>query len=194
MCSLGIIVRNKSVFVLVDVQEKFIPVIDDIERLISNADIIVKAAGILKVPLVVTEQYPEGLGKTSGKISLPPDICPIEKTEFSCFGNKEFAEKIKELGANSIVLFGIEAHICILQTALDALENKLDVYVVADAVSSRTKENKRIAIERMRQSGVFIVSTEMLLFQLLKKSGGFARRSPKGVGGEEFKQISRLVK
>ena len=94
-----------------------------------------------------------------------------------------FVEKIKELGIDSLVLFGIEAHVCILKTALDALKNGLQVHVVSDAVSSRTAENKNVGIERMRQSGVFIASTETILFQLLKKAGT-----------EEFKSISKLLK
>lgn len=183
MNSLGIIDRNKTVFVLVDIQEKFIPVIDSVEGVIQNANILVKASEILKIPLIVTEQYPKGLGKTSDKIQLPQNRYLIEKTAFSCFGCDEFVKKIRELSIDSIVLFGIEAHVCILKTALDALQNKLEVHVVADAVSSRTKENKQIAIERMRQSGSFIVSTEMLLFQLLHKAGT-----------KEFKLISELIK
>jgi nicotinamidase-related amidase len=183
MDTLGIIDRNKSVFVLIDVQEKFIPVIGNIEQVILNANILVKVSEILKTPLIVTEQYPKGLGETSKKIVLPPNVHPIEKMEFSCFNHEEFVKKINSLKVDSIVLFGIEAHVCILQTALDALKNDLNVYVVSDAISSRTLENKKTAIERMRQSGVFVVSTEILLFQLLKKAGT-----------EEFRQISKLIK
>ena len=183
MNKLGVIDRKKTVFVLVDIQDKFIPVIKDIEKIISNSNILVKASEILNIPLIVTEQYPKGLGRTYEKISLPSKKYPIEKVSFSCFDSDEFVKKIKELKVDSIVLFGIEAHVCILKTALDALKNNLEVHVVADAISSRTAENKSIAIERMRQSGVFIVSTEMILFQLLDKAGT-----------EEFKLISNLVK
>lgn len=183
MEKLGIIDKKKTVFVLIDIQDKFIPVIKDIDKLISNSNILVKASEILNIPLIVTEQYPKGLGHTYEKIDLPDKKYLIEKVSFSCFESEKFIKKIKELKVNSIVLFGIEAHVCILKTALDALKNNLDVYVVADAISSRTAENKSIAIERMRQSGVFIVSTEMILFQLLDKAGT-----------EEFKLISKLVK
>jgi len=183
MDKLGIIDKKKTVFILVDVQDKFIPVIKDIDKVISNSNILVKASDILNIPLVVTEQYPKGLGRTSEKINLPDKKYLIEKVSFSCFGCDEFIKKIKELKVDSIVLFGIEAHVCILKTALDALKNNLDVYVVADAISSRTDKNKSLAIERMCQSGVFIVSTEMILFQLLDKAGT-----------EEFKKISNLIK
>ena len=183
MNKLGIPNREKTVFVLVDVQEKFVPVIDNIDTVIKNSNILIQASQILNMPLVVTEQYPQGLGKTSDKILLPEKRYLIEKVHFSCFGSEEFSTKMKELGAESIVLFGVEAHVCILKTALDALKNGLEVYVVADAVSSRTQENKWLALDRMRQAGVFVVSTEMILFQLLDKAGT-----------EEFKQISKLVK
>ena len=133
--------------------------------------------------MVITEQHPKGLGHTSNKIKLPKKKYLIEKDHFSCFGSKEFTNKIKELEVDSLVLFGIEAHVCILKTALDGLKNKFDIYVVADAISSRTLENKSLAIERMRQSGVFIVSCEMIIFQLLEKAGT-----------ENFKKIYKLVK
>lgn len=183
MNSLGIIDRNKTAFVLVDIQEKFVPVISGIDHVISNANVLAKASEILKIPLIVTEQYPKGLGKTSNKIAFSHNAYLIEKIEFSCFACEEFARKIRELKVDTIVLFGIETHVCILQTALDALSNKLEVHVVFDAVASRTQENKQIAIEGMRQSGVFISSTETVLFQLVKKAGT-----------EEFKLISKLIK
>src|SRR4030042_62087 len=107
MNSLGIINRNKTTFVLVDIQEKFIPVIKDIEQVISNANILVKASAILKIPLLITEQYPKGLGKTFNKISLPDKRYLIEKTAFSCFGSEEFVKKIRELKVDSLILFGI---------------------------------------------------------------------------------------
>ncbi len=179
----GIINREKTAFVLVDIQEKFIPVIEDIDTIISNSNILINAAEILNIPLLITEQYPGGPGKTSNKINLPDKKYLIEKISFSCFDCEEFVKKINELNVNSIVLFGVESQVCILKTALDALKNNYEVHVVADAISSRTKNNKLTAIERMRQSGVFIVSTEMLLFQLIDKAGT-----------EEFKLISKLIK
>lgn len=105
------------------------------------------------------------------------------ETHFSCFGSEGFVDRMRNLHAESVVLFGVEAHVCMLKTALDAQERGLDVHVVADAMSSRTEENKNLAIERMRQSGIFIVSTEMVLFQLLEKAGT-----------GEFKAISALIK
>ena len=180
--NLGKLTREKTAFVLIDVQEKFVPVMGDADKIVHNINILTKAAEILKIPLIVTEQYPKGLGKTYEKIHIPnADV--IEKIEFSCFDNKEFFHKIKEKGVNSLVLFGVESHVCVLKTALDAIENGIEVHVVADAVSSRTEENRKLALKRMRQSGVFIVSTEMIIFQLMEKAGT-----------EEFKRIGGLVK
>jgi len=180
---LGLLDRNKTVFIMVDVQEKFLPVIRDIKKVIWNSNILIKAAEILGMPLIVTEQYPKGLGKTLQKIHLPKNLKVIEKVHFSCFGSKEFVKELEKMKIKSMVLFGIEAHVCILNTALDALKSGYEVHVVADAVSSRTPENKSLAIERMRQSGAFICSTEMVLFQLMEKAGT-----------DEFRQISGLVK
>ena len=186
MKSLGIIKPEDTVFVMVDIQERLAPVIHNIAQVISNSNILIKSSRILDIPLIVTEQYPRGLGKTCGEIKFPENFDSkdlIEKTHFSCFGCDEFVKKLNETGARSIVLFGIEAHVCILKTALDALENNFDVHVVADAAGSRTPENLSTAIERMRQSGAFIVSTEMIIFQLIEKSATV-----------EFKMISKLVK
>lgn len=183
MAKLGIIEKDKTAFVMIDIQDKFKPVIYEIDKVIKNTNILIKAAEILKIPLVVTEQYPKGLGKTLKEIQLPQNQEIFDKIEFSCFGCNNFAKKIKELKVDTLVIFGIETHVCVVQTVLDALEQGYEVHVVEDAISSRTKENKKIGIERMRQSGAFIVSAEMILFQLMKKAGI-----------EGFKEISDLVK
>lgn len=178
--NLGIIDRVNTVFVLIDLQEKFVPVIYDIDNIIRNIDILVKASKILGVPLIATEQYPKGLGNTVNKIEVDNIV---EKISFSCFDNSEFKNKLLNLKAKILVLFGVEAHVCVLKTALDGIKNNFEVHAVSDAVSSRTLENKKIAIDRMRQSGVFIASTEMILFQLIREAGS-----------NEFKEISKLIK
>ncbi len=171
---------------MIDIQEKFVPAISGINEVIKNANILVKASEILKIPLIVTEQYPKGLGNTVKNIKLPENVTKIEKTHFSCFGNDEFSvimKKLKQKKVKSLVLFGIETHVCILKTALDALSEEFEVHVVADAVSSRTQLNKDAALKRMAHSGIFIATTEIILFQLMDKAGT-----------EEFKEISKLVK
>ena len=180
---LGIPKRDEVAFVLVDIQERFLPVIHNIKTVIDNANKLVSGASILKVPLIVTEQYPKGLGRTVDEIDLDAGQGIIEKTSFDCFGCDDFARKLEKLGTKSLVIFGIEAHVCVLKTALGAVARDYETHVVADAVSSRTEENKILALERLRQSGVFAVSTEMILFQLMDRSGT-----------DEFKAISKLVK
>lgn len=183
MDKLGIINRRKTAFVLIDMQEKLVPAIHEKEQVISNANILLRVSEILDIPLMVTEQYPKGLGHTFKNIVVPRKKYLIEKTNFSCFGSGAFINRVEELKVDSVVLFGVEAHVCVLETALDALKSNYDAYVVADAVSSRTAQNKSIAVERMRQSGVFIVSTEMVAFQLLERADT-----------QEFRCISRLIK
>lgn len=184
MDKIGMVEREKTVFVNVDIQEKFVPAIENVEGVIRNSIILVKSAGILKIPLLVTEQYPKGLGHTVDRIPLSKENEIIEKKSFSCFGSHEFTKAVEKLDdVDTLVLFGIEAHVCILNTALHSLKRNYNVHVIADATSSRKKYDKEIAIERMRQSGVFIDTTESLLFQLMKEAGT-----------EEFKQISKLIK
>ncbi len=179
----GIPNRSETAFILIDIQEKFLPVIHGIETVINNANKLVKGADILKIPLIVTEQYPKGLGHTVDSILFKDNQDIIEKIHFDCFGCDAFIEKINVINPRTLVIFGIEAHVCVLKTCLSAISRGYNVHVVADAISSRTLENKSIAIERMRQSNAFIVSTEMILFQLIDQAGT-----------DEFKEISKIVK
>jgi nicotinamidase-related amidase len=183
MEGLGILEKDGTVFILVDIQEKFIPAMSNIDETIANANILVETSEILEIPLVVTEQYPKGLGHITDKILLPEKKHLIEKMSFGCFGCEGFAEKIKELGARRIVLFGLESHICILKTALEALNRNIEVHAVGDAICSRKEENTKIGLARMKQSGVFIVSTEMVLFQLMDRADA-----------DEFKKIRSLIR
>ena len=179
----GIPKRDEAAFILIDIQERFLPVIHNIGTVIANANKLVKSASILKLPLVVTEQYPKGLGRTVDEINLDEGQEIIEKISFDCFGCHDFTRKLEVLAVKSLVLFGIEAHVCVLETALGAVASGYEVHVVADAVSSRTESNKNLALERLRQSGDFVVSTEMILFQLMDYAGT-----------DEFKAISKLIK
>ena len=182
MNGLGILEKEGTVFVQVDIQEKFEPAMSGIDRTIANANILAGISTTLGIPLIVTEQYPKGLGRTSKKIELPDKAHVIEKTSFGCFGCEGFARKIEELGAKRIVLYGLESHICVLKTALEARRRGLEVHAVVDAICSRKEENRNVGIERMRQAGVFIASTEMVLFQLLEDSGE-----------EEFMKLRKLI-
>jgi nicotinamidase-related amidase len=181
---LGIPERRKTTLVVVDIQEKFMPVIFEIDRVVENTKKLVRAFQAMKIPVIFTQQYTKGLGPTAEEIAqLFGDEKPIEKIEFSCMENKEFLKRMKGFGVKDLVICGIEAHVCILQTALDAIKQGFRVYIVQDATSSRNKSDWKTAMRRARQSGAFIVSTEMIIFQLLRKAGT-----------QEFKEIQRIVK
>jgi len=183
MASLGIPNPRTTAFVLVDVQDKLFPHIHDNQRIVDNANTLLESAYLLESPIIVTEQYPKGLGHTVQDIQVPSTGTYVEKVAFSCTDSDQFMDHLKRLDANTLVLFGIESHICVTKTALGAMDAGYDVHVVADGVSSRTAENKQIGIERMRQSGAFIASTEMILFQMLDMAGT-----------DTFKKISKMVK
>lgn len=181
--SVGLIDKNKAVLLIIDYQESLMSLIYENEAIIANANKLVKGAEILGVATLVTEQYPKGLGHTCKEIELSPDQEIIEKISFSCILSDKVTAALKNLGTKTLILAGIEAHICVLKTALDAKAAGYEVHVVADAISSRTEANRRAAIRRMEQAGIFIISTEMLLFQLMDEAGS-----------SSFKQISQLVK
>lgn len=163
-----LISREGAVLVIIDAQEKLFPLVVGRERVLENILKLVKFARIVGIPILLTEQYPVGLGPTVRELREElPDVRPIEKTTFSCFGSPEFREQLGKVGAKTLILTGIETHVCVSQTALDALD-EFRVCVVADAVSSRTEENWRISLERMRDGGAIVLSAEMLMFEVLR--------------------------
>src|SRR5499433_2759377 len=158
---------------VVDIQERLLPPIHEKERLVRNSQLLIRLANILELPVVVSTQYAKGLGPTVPAIaSLLPKITPVDKLEFGCFGNGEFCSAISLLsGRNTLLLCGMETHICVMQTALGALNQGLRVHVAADAVSSRTELNWKLGLERMRAAGAVISSTEMMIYEALRSSG-----------------------
>ena len=176
--------RNKTGLLVIDIQEKLLPAICEKERLVQNALVLIKGARILRVPVFATEQYRKGLGLTVSPIAEAfQGIQPIEKATFSACGAPGLRENLSDKGISSVVLCGMESHVCVLQTCLDLLAAGLQVFVVADAVSSRTSENHRLGLERMREAGATIASTEMVLFELLGQAGS-----------AEFKQVLALIR
>jgi nicotinamidase-related amidase len=176
--------RTHAALTAVDLQERLLPAIFERERVIQNSARLIRGAAILRVPVLATEQYPKGLGKTVPEIrDALAGVVPIEKTAFSACGATGFVEALKSKQISSVLLYGVEAHVCVCQTCLDLLEAGFHVFVAADAVSSRTKENYQIGLQRMRDAGAVIVSTEMALFELLGSAGA-----------EEFKKVLELVK
>jgi nicotinamidase-related amidase len=176
--------RNQSQLVIVDMQTKLSSVMSDhITGVIKNCAILLQSAALLEIPSIFTEQYPKGLGPTLPELSkYAAGKKAVEKTAFSCCGDPAFNRQL--LGDHTqVILAGMEAHICVLQTALDLIAQGKTVFVLEDAVISRNPENKRNALNRMREAGVIISNTESLVFEWL----GAAE-------GDAFKKISQLVR
>jgi nicotinamidase-related amidase len=168
------LVAEQCALIVVDIQEKLLPPIWEKDRLIRNAQLLIRLAGILKIPVLVTTQYNKGLGNTVPEVaSLLPDTPTIDKLMFSCFGSDVFCSLLKRLPGQrtTVLLCGMETHICVMQTALGALREGYLAHVASDAVSSRTELNWRIGLERMRAAGAILSSTEMMIYELLLSSG-----------------------
>jgi nicotinamidase-related amidase len=165
---------EQCALIVIDIQEKLLPPIFQKERLVKNSQLLIRLAGILKIPALMSTQYVKGLGPTVPEIaSLLPETEPIDKQMFSCFGSDVFCSVLKRLpgNRNTVLLCGMESHICVTQTALGALREGYIVHVASDAVSSRTEWNWHIGLERMRAAGAVISSTEMIIYELLRSSG-----------------------
>jgi nicotinamidase-related amidase len=161
--------RNDAVLIIIDIQGNLAQAMFDKENIFDNAVKLIKGFKILNIPLVVTEQIPQKLGKTIPQIAAELDgINPIAKESFSCWNENKFKEQLEALGRRHAVLLGIETHVCVYQTALDLTSNGYNVHLVSDAVSSRTPENRQIGIDAMKSAGAYITSTEMVLFELLR--------------------------
>jgi nicotinamidase-related amidase len=175
--------RGKSQLLMVDVQERLLPAMSDPAQVLKNGARLLEAARTLAVPVVVSEQYPAGLGRTVPDLAnLAPANAVHEKVEFSCFANPALHAALSA-PERQTVIFGIEAHVCVLQTALEMAMASHDVTVVADAVGSRVTDSKEIALRRLQDAGVRVATTEMVLFEWLRRAG-----TP------EFKAISKLIR
>ena len=168
---------DQCALIVIDIQQKLLPAIFQKEPLVRNAQLLVRAAGILNIPALVSTQYSKGLGDTVPEIaSLLGETEPVDKTLFSCFGSDVFARVLKRLPGhrNTLLLCGMESHICVMQTALAALREAYLVHVASDAVSSRTEWNWKTGLERMRAAGAIISSTEMMIYELVRSSSSAA--------------------
>lgn len=179
--------RETTALVVCDVQERLFHAMDadHREEVMRNIKVLAAAARRLQVPTVVTEQYPKGLGHTLEELkdTLGPGVEPIEKVTFSCCGVEPFRARLKATAARHVVLTGIEAHVCVLMSALDLLAAGYTVHVVADAVTSRTQGNWRLAMDQLRQAGAVVTATETVLFQLLGQGDT-----------DEFRELARLIR
>ncbi len=175
---------DKTLLVFVDVQEKLFRVMHDKETLLSNLQKLLQGIRILGIPVLVTEQYPQGLGPTlPGLATLIPDFQPLPKVCFSCWADDEFRARLAAFCRPQILLCGIEGHVCVYQTARDLVDQGFETYFVSDAISSRTPENRLLSFEMMKQAGSLVTGTEAALFELLKAAGS-----------DQFKKISQIVK
>jgi nicotinamidase-related amidase len=177
--------REKTVLVVIDMQEAFRHSINEFEQIASRISMAIRGFQILNLPVIITEQYPKGLGRTAEELlfSLPPDFEFIEKTAFSSCGAKAFVDKLGEIGARQILLCGIETHVCVNQTAHDLLSLGYEVHLLEDCVSSRYGHDKKAAFHKLKMSGVISSSVEMALFELMRDSKH-----------EQFKEIQDLIK
>lgn len=175
--------RNRSAVLVIDVQEKLVPLINNHDALLKNLKKVIQGATILGIPLAITEQYPKGLGGTVDEISTINQTIPkYEKRMFSCRECSEIFSDWASLGINQIVCVGIESHVCVQQTVLDLLGEAFEVFVLADAIGSRNDSDHHLALRRMESSGATISTTESALFEWCETSRA-----------DEFKQISQLV-
>ncbi len=175
---------EESCLIVIDMQDRLVPAMQAPARTIKNARILIKAAKRLDVPVLVTEQYSKGLGPTVAEVAKQTDGVPVlEKMHFSCMKDEDFAGRFRSLDRKQAVIAGMEAHICVLQTAVNLMEEGYQIFVVTDATSSRTAESEKACLDRLGAAGAGIVTTEMVVFEWLGKAG-----TP------EFRELIALVK
>jgi nicotinamidase-related amidase len=163
------LVKERAVLVVVDMQERFRDLIDGMPQVIGGCSRLIRFCTRLDVPVLVTEHYPRGLGATLPELrGLFPEFRPLEKIAFSCAGDAGFREALRAVRRDQVILCGIETHVCVYQTASDLLREGLQVTVAADAVSSRHARNRSLGLDRMRDLGVQPMSTEMIMFEILR--------------------------
>ncbi len=173
-----------SQLVIIDMQERLVPATMDGDSVVANVEIVLDTATILGVPYTISEQYPKGLGATVAPVLAKADQDRVlDKVHFSCADDDRLAASFRALERPQTIVCGMEAHVCVLQTVLGLMEDDYDVHVIADAVTSRTERNRNLALDRMREEGATIVSTEMVVFEWLRTAGH-----------PEFRVVSNLIK
>ena len=178
------ITPKETLLLIIDVQGRLASGVFQPEAVETNISKLLRACKILEVPVLVTEQYPKGLGETIQPLrELLPGAVPVEKLSFSCCAAPEFMKQLRLLGRNDILVTGMETHVCVYQTAVELLEFGFGVHLVTDAVSSRSEANKLLGIHCIEKAGASLTSTEMAIFELLRIAEG-----------ERFKAISKIIK
>lgn len=176
--------RDNAALLIIDVQERFRPHTFEVDRLISNIQKMLSGAAVFKLPVLITEQYPRGLGPTVPEIlEAAGEYSLFEKDCFSCYGAGDFRQAVEESGRKQIIVCGIEAHVCVNQTVHDLIQSDYSPHLVSDAISSRHPHNKEVGIQKMMAAGAVLSSVETALFEMLVSSGT-----------AEFKAVQSLVK
>ena len=173
--------KDRSVLLVIDLQQKLAPAIHQVDAVMQSARWVLQIANQLQIPVLCTEQYPKGLGPTVPAVAaLIPEAAVLEKIHFSAWREPAIQQRLHQLNKQQLVLIGTEAHVCVLQTAMDLIEAGFSVFVVEEAVGSRTPSNKALALSRLQQAGAQIISQEMLAFEWLEQAGT-----------DQFRHISR---
>ncbi len=176
--------RSRAALAVIDMQEKFRPVMPDFDEVAQKISVMVQGCTILKIPILVTEQYPQGLGHTCSEIAPHIEsINPIEKITFSSCGVPEFDMQLREKHIEQVIVVGIEAHICVSQTVHDLLQLGYQVHLISEAIGARFPHNREVALNKMQKAGAIISSIEMSLFEMMKSADV-----------AEFKAIQKLIK
>lgn len=179
--------RANSVLVIIDVQQRLAPAIHDVDNVMKRIAVLAQAAAMLEVPIVATEQYPAGLGQTLPEIrDLLPENAVAEKITFDAFGSGDFTRRLEPLhaaGRRHLVFCGMEAHVCVLQSAMSAAVHGFSASIVADAIGSRIELSRQTALQRLAGADVEPVTTEMVVFEWMERAGT-----------EEFRQVSKLIR
>jgi nicotinamidase-related amidase len=176
---------ESAALAVIDMQEAFRPVMPDFGEVASRIATAVEGARLLQVPVILTEQYPKGLKHTAEEIlpQLPTELKAIEKSCFSSCGAAEFLSRLESRNIKQVIVCGIEAHICVMQTTLDLLERGYEVFLLVDCITSRKPENKGVALARLTQAGAILSTLEMSLFEMMRDAD-----SP------QFKAVQKLIK
>ena len=163
------LLRAAAVLVIIDIQSNLAQAMYGRENLFANTIKLIKGFKVLNLPVIFTEQTPQKLGQTIPQIAAElGGLKPIAKETFSCWDDRNFKKQLEALSRRQVILLGIESHVCVYQTALDLISNGYNIHLVADTVSSRTKENREIGLTAMKNAGAHLTSTEMVLFELLR--------------------------
>lgn len=175
--------RESTALLIIDIQEKIMPAIMNSERVIENTLKLIKGFKVMNLPVIYTEQYPKGLGPTAASLKEELTGEAVQKMTFSCFGAGDLFKELIVKKITQVVLCGVESHVCVQQSAMDLTENGFQVYLAADAASSRRELDYQTAMDRMRMNGIQVTTTESILFELLNVCGT-----------DEFKAVSKIVK